>query len=65
MTARNELSDWLAIADRIIKGEFRGCDDSTRKSLIIGLQWMSHETARAALEELERDVESRKRKVKV
>jgi hypothetical protein len=44
--------DWLHIARQVLAGEFDGCDNSTRESLIIGLRSMAHPLARRSLEKL-------------
>lgn len=43
---------WLHIAMQILNGEFNGSDESTIKSLKIGLRSIDHPTCKQALEAL-------------
>lgn len=43
---------WLHVARQILAGEFEGCDDSTRASLVIGLRNIRHPLCVQALARL-------------
>jgi hypothetical protein len=45
---------WLPIARQVLAGEFNGADRSTVESLIIGLRWIEHPDAQAAVAQLKR-----------
>jgi hypothetical protein len=47
-----DCEPWVHIARQILAGEFDGCDNSTRESLILGLRSITHPLARSSLEKL-------------
>ena len=49
---RDSLAAWEEVANRVLRGEFHGCSDGMRKSLLIGLGRMESKAARAAVEKL-------------
>lgn len=47
-----DCAPWLHVARQVLAGEFKGCDGSTRESLIIGLRSIRHPLCERALQQL-------------
>ena len=50
--AANDCLPWLRVAEQVLAGKFKNADDSTARSLAIGLQAVDHPDCRRALERL-------------
>jgi hypothetical protein len=48
----HDEENWVEIAAQVLRGTWTGADDSTIKSLTIGLRSIPHPDCRAALERL-------------
>ncbi len=46
---------WVHVAHQILSGEFEGMDESTEKSLVVGLRSVNHQLCRQALEVLHKN----------
>lgn len=44
-----DCAAWLPVADRVLAGDYRDCDETTRESLSIGLRGIEHDRCRAAM----------------